>query len=181
MTGRGRSVSLRSGQALCWPSVAEVPSQALKSAVALVLCICAGGSEQLAHDGWWGSSFLFRKAFSASRKWGGITAEVLVAAQSCVWPTAVNCEAGVPRSGVCRDWGHTPIWIGHGGRASTLKSASPLLSSSEGSWIAGKLTKLALNPEEPVPGSACQWGASTRGTEHSYVHASHTCLSAPLN
>ena len=65
---------------------------------------------------------------------------------------------------------------------STLESASPLLSSSEGSWITGKLTKLALNPEEPVPGAACPWGgASTRGTEHPYVHVSHTCLSIPLN
>ena len=83
-TGRVRSVSSRSGQALCWPSVAEVPLQALKSAVALVLCMCAGGSEQLAHDGLGGSSFLFRKAFSTSRKWGRITAAVPVAAQSCV-------------------------------------------------------------------------------------------------
>ena len=31
-----------------------------------------------------GSSFLFRKALSASRKWGVITAAVSVAAQSCV-------------------------------------------------------------------------------------------------
>ena len=84
VTGRVRSVSSRSGQALCWPSVAEVPLQSLKSAVALVLCLCAGGSEQLAHDEWRGSSFLFRKAFPASRKWGGITAAVSVAAQSCV-------------------------------------------------------------------------------------------------
>ena len=66
-------------------------------------------------------------------------------------------------SGVCRDWGHTPIWIGHGGCTSTSESASPLLSSSEGSWIAGKLTKLALNPEEPVPGAACPWGGRARG------------------
>ena len=59
--------------------------------------------------------------------------------------------------GLCvgRDWGHTPIWIGHGKCASTLESASPLLSSSEGSSIAGKLTKPALNPEEPVPVAAC--------------------------
>ena len=55
-----------------------------KSAAALVLCIGAGGYEQLAHDEWGGGSSLFRKAFSASRKWGGITAAVLVAAQSCV-------------------------------------------------------------------------------------------------
>ena len=80
MTGRVRSVSSRSEQSLCWPSVAEVPLQALKSAVALVLCIGAGGSEQLAHDEWGGSSFLFRKAFSASIKWGGTTAAVPVAA-----------------------------------------------------------------------------------------------------
>ena len=51
VTGRVRSVSSRSGQALGWPSVAEVPLQALNSALALVLCICAGGPEQLAHDG----------------------------------------------------------------------------------------------------------------------------------
>ena len=163
MTGGVRSVLSRAGQALCWPSVAEVPSQALKSAVALVLCICAGGSEQLAHDEWRRSSFLFKKAFSACRKWRGITAAVPVAAQSCVRPTAVNCEAGVPRSGVCRDSGHTPIWIVHGGCASTLELASPLLSSSKGSWIAGKLTKPALNPEEPVPGAACPWGGRARG------------------
>ena len=84
MTGRVRPVSSRSGQTLCWPSVAKVPLQALKSAAALVLCLCAGGSEQLAHDEWGGSSFLFRKAFSASGKWGGITPAVSVAAQSCV-------------------------------------------------------------------------------------------------
>ena len=68
MTGRVRSVSSRSGKALCWPSDAEVPLQALKLAVALVLCICAGGSKQLARDGSGGFSFLFRKAFSVSRK-----------------------------------------------------------------------------------------------------------------
>ena len=84
MTGRVRSVSLRSGQSLYWPSVAGVPLQALKSAVALVLCIGAGGFEQLAHDEWGGSSSLFRKAFSASRKWCGITVAGPVAAQSCV-------------------------------------------------------------------------------------------------
>ena len=57
VTGRVRSVSSRSGQALCWPSVADVPLQALKSAAALVLCLCAGGSEQLAHDEWGGAFF----------------------------------------------------------------------------------------------------------------------------
>ena len=81
MTGRVRSESSRSGQALCWPNVAEVP---LKSAVALVLFIGAGGSEQLAHDEWGGSSSLFRKAFSAPRKWCGITAADPVAARSRV-------------------------------------------------------------------------------------------------
>ena len=30
-------------------------------------------------------------------------------------------------------------------------------------------------------GSMSVGGASTRGTEHPYVHASHTCLSTPLN
>ena len=53
-------------QALCWPRIAEIPLQGLVSAVALVLCIHTGVSELLAHDEWGGSSFLFRKAFSAS-------------------------------------------------------------------------------------------------------------------
>ena len=74
MTGRVRTVPSRSGQSLCLPSIAGVPLQVLKSAVALVLRIGTGGSEQLAHDEWEGSSSLFRKAFSASRKWCGITA-----------------------------------------------------------------------------------------------------------
>ena len=82
---------------------------ALNTAVALVVGISAEGSEQPAHDEWGGSSSLFRKAFSASREWCGITAAVRVAAQSCVCPTAVSCQAGVPMSGDCSDWGHTPI------------------------------------------------------------------------
>ena len=84
MTDRARSESSRSGQVLCCPNVSEVPSEALKSAVAFVLCLGVGGSEQLAHNEWAGSSSLFRKAFSASREWCGMTAAVRVAAQSCV-------------------------------------------------------------------------------------------------
>ena len=53
-------------QALCWLRIAEIPLQGLVSAVALVLCIHTGVSELLAHDEGRGSSFLFRKAFSAS-------------------------------------------------------------------------------------------------------------------
>ena len=56
----------------------------LNSVAALVLCVRAEGSEQPAHNEWVGSSSLVRKAFSASRKWCGITAAVRVAAQSCV-------------------------------------------------------------------------------------------------
>ena len=37
VTDHVRSESSRSGPALCWPSITEVPLQALKSAVALVL------------------------------------------------------------------------------------------------------------------------------------------------
>ena len=43
VTDRVRSESSRSGQALCWPSIAEVPLQALKSAVAVVLLRRGGG------------------------------------------------------------------------------------------------------------------------------------------
>ena len=59
-----------------------VPSAQVSGGIGIML-VC-WGSEQLAHDEWGGSSFLFRKAFSSSRKWGGITATVSVAAQSCV-------------------------------------------------------------------------------------------------
>ena len=84
-------------------------------------------------------------------------------------------------SGVCRDWGHTPIWIGHGGCASTVESASPLLSSSEeGSWIAGKLTKLALNPEEPVPGAAWPWGGRARGGQSTRMSVTRLPVSPHL-
>ena len=38
-----RSESSRSGRVLCWPSIAEVPLQALKSVVALVLLRRGGG------------------------------------------------------------------------------------------------------------------------------------------
>ena len=68
VTGRVRSLSSRSGQALCWPRIAEIPLQELTSAVALVLCIRTEVSELLAHDEWRGSSFPSGKAFSASRK-----------------------------------------------------------------------------------------------------------------
>ena len=43
VTDRVCSESSRSGQALCWPSIAKVPLQALKSAVAVVLLRRGGG------------------------------------------------------------------------------------------------------------------------------------------
>ena len=64
----------------------------------------------------------------------------------------------------------TPIWIGHGGCASTLESASPLLSSSGSSWIAGRLTKSALNLEEPLPGTLCPWVGRARGGQSSLMY-----------
>ena len=66
-------------QALCWPRIAEIPLQGLSSAVALVLCIHTGISELLAHGEWGRSSFPSGKVFSASRKWGGMTAAGTIA------------------------------------------------------------------------------------------------------
>ena len=80
-----------------------------------MLCISAEGSEQPAHDEWGGSSSLFRKAFSASREWCGITAAVRVAAQSCVCPTAVSCQAGVPMSVIVQIGGTRQSELGTGG------------------------------------------------------------------
>ena len=54
VTDRVRSEPSRSGQALCWPRIAEIPLQGLTSAVALVLRIHTGVSELLAHDEWGG-------------------------------------------------------------------------------------------------------------------------------
>ena len=50
VTGRVRSESSRTGQALGWPGLAGVPFQELNSASVLVLCNGAGGSDPLAHD-----------------------------------------------------------------------------------------------------------------------------------
>ena len=74
VTDRVRSLSSRSGQALCWPRIAKISLQGITSAVALVLCIYTGVSELLGRDEWGGSSFPSGKAFSASRKWGGMAA-----------------------------------------------------------------------------------------------------------
>ena len=72
------------------------------------------------------------------------------------------------------------IWIGHGGCASTLESASPLLSSSGSSWIAGRLTKPALNPEEPLPGAACLRVGRARGGQSSFMSVSRVHVSPHL-
>ena len=110
MTGRVRSLSSRSGQAPCWPRIAEVPLQGLQSVGAFVLCTRAGVSERLAHDEWGGSSFRSEKAFSASRKWCGMTAAVAIAVRLCVAQTT----AAVCWVDVGRDWGHTPVWTWYG-------------------------------------------------------------------
>ena len=49
-----RSLSSRSGQALCWLRIAKIPLQGLTSAVALVICIYTGVSELLGRDEWGG-------------------------------------------------------------------------------------------------------------------------------
>ena len=74
MTSRVRSLLSQSGPASCWPRIVERPLQGLTSTVALVLCIHTGVSGLLAHDESGGGSFPSGMAFSASRKWGGMTA-----------------------------------------------------------------------------------------------------------
>ena len=50
------------------------------------------------------------------------------------------------------------------------------------SRMSGKLTKPALNLEEPTPVGACPWGgAIARGTEHPYVRTSCVSVPTPLN
>ena len=110
VTVRVRSLSSRSGQASCLSRIARVPFQGLKSAVAFVLCICAGVSELLAHDEWGGSSLPSEKVFSASRGWGGMSATGPIAVQLCVTRTTAVCGVKVGQ-----EWGYTPVWTGHGG------------------------------------------------------------------
>ena len=109
MTGRVRSLSSRSGQAPYWPRIVEVPLRGLKSAGAFVSGTRAGVSERLAHDEWGGSSFPSEKAFSASRKWCGMTAAGAVVVRPCVARTTAVCWVNVGR-----DWGHRPVWTWYG-------------------------------------------------------------------
>ena len=112
MTGRVRSISSRSGQAPCWPRIAQVPLQGLNSEGAFVSGTRAGVSERLAHDKWVGSYFPSEKAFSASRKWPGMTAAGAAAVRICEARTTAVCWVNVGRH-----WGHTPVWIWDGADA----------------------------------------------------------------
>ena len=112
VTGRVRSLSSRSGQASCWPRIPEVPLQGLNSVGTFVSGTRAGVSERLAHDEWVWSAFPSEKAFSASRKWCGMTAAGAVAVQLCVARTTAVCWVNVGRG-----WGHTPVWIWDGADA----------------------------------------------------------------
>ena len=105
MTGRVRSLSSRSGQAPCWPRIAEVSLQGLNSAGAFVSGTRAEVSERLAHDQWVGSSFPSEEAFSRSRKWCGITAVGAVVVRLCVARATAVCWLNVVRA-----WGDTPVW-----------------------------------------------------------------------
>lgn len=68
-----RSLSLQSGQVLCSPRVMGVLSQPLNSAVALILWICAGDFEVLAHNKWrWSSSPLEKAIICTPVERGGI-------------------------------------------------------------------------------------------------------------
>ena len=68
VTARVRSLSSRSGQALCWPRIAGIPLQRLTSAVVLLLYIYTGVSELLAHDEWGGVFFPLRKGIFCVQK-----------------------------------------------------------------------------------------------------------------
>ena len=104
MAGRVRSLASLSGQASCWPRIAEIPLQGLKSAEAFLFCTRAGVSGLLAHNEWEGSSFPSEKAFSASRERGGMTATGTFAVRPCVTRTTFVCGVNVGRG-----WGHTPV------------------------------------------------------------------------
>ena len=96
MADRVRSLSSRSGQASCWPRIAEISLQGLKSAEKILFCTRAGVSGLLAYDERGGSSFPSEKAFFPSREWGGMTATGTVAVLLCVTQTTVVCGVNDP-------------------------------------------------------------------------------------
>ena len=104
MAGRVRSLSSRSGQASCWPRIAELPLQGLTLAEACLSYTRAGVSGLLAHDEWGWSSFPSEKAFSASREWDGMIATGTATVLLCVIRTTAVCGVNVGR-----DWGRTPV------------------------------------------------------------------------
>ena len=172
MTGRVRSVSSRSEQTLCWPSVAEVPSQALKSAVALVLCICAGGSEQVAHDGW----------HSLRPENGAELPRQFQSRHNLV------CDQ---RLSTAKPGSQGPVFVGIGGTHQSGLGTEGVRLIGVGITIAViKRSFMESRQDDQASteprgtrtrGGMSVGGASTRGAEHPYIHASHTCLSTPLN
>ena len=132
-----------------------------KSAVALVLCISAGGSEQLAHDGWGGGLLSCLERHSLRSENGAELPRQFQSRHNLV--SDQRLSTAEPGS-------QGPVFVGIGGtHQSGLGTEGVRLLWSRHhhcchqSWIAGKLTKLALNPEEPVPGAACPWGGRARG------------------
>ena len=104
----------------------------------------AGVSELLAHDEWGGSSFLSEKAFSASREWGGMAAAGAIVVQPCVTRTTVVCGGNVGR-----DWGHTPVWTGHGKGVFVSWPGSIWSGGTGCPGPSGESDKLALMPKGP--------------------------------
>ena len=79
-----------------------------------------------------GSSFPSGKAFSASRKWGGITA---------AWTIAVRLLR-ITNDCRLRGWGgsrlgHTPIWTGHGKGAFYVK-VGIIVAVTEGVFVSNR-------------------------------------------
>ena len=154
----------------------------LKSAVALVLCIGAGGSEQLAHDEWGGSSFLFRKAFSASRKWfrnhRGRSSHGTISCVTNGWQLRgrspkVRC---LTRLGV-----HTNlVWVRR--VCVYFGVCIPTAVIERESVNARQADQACTEPRGThARGSMSVGGAIARGTEHPYVRVACTSVSTPLN
>ena len=133
MASRVHSLSSLSGQASCWPTIAEIPLQRLKSAEVFVFCTRAGVSEQLIHDEWGGVFVSFRKDILCVQRTRRNDRAGTVAVRPCVTRTAVVCRVNVGR-----DWGHTPVWAGHErgiGCPWSSEESNKLELMLEGPWL----------------------------------------------
>ena len=129
-----------------------------------------------------GSSFLLRKSFSSSRKWGwnyrgsSSRGTILCLTNGCQlrsWGPKIRCLSGLGAH-TSLDWARRVcVYFGIGITIAVIK---------RGFTDSKQVDQASAEPRGTrTRGSMSVGGASARGTEYPYVRASHTCLFTPLN